>query len=155
MTSPNSTSADNAKGAQLAAPDPAVTQAALARNNPIIQRIDAQENDLPAKFLVQMAHLTCPATVWKYVESAATKSAANLVMLDLEDSIPRGDEAKLAEGRANVVRAFNTLEWGSRLRFFRPRGLALDPAHEDIAVVVAAAGKNMDGLIFPNTETPY
>ena len=68
-----------------------------------------------------MAHLTCPATVWKYVESAATKSAANLVMLDLEDSIPRGDDAKLAEGRANVIRSFNTLDWGTRLRFFRPR----------------------------------
>ena len=48
-------------------------------------------------------------------------------MLDLEDSIPRGDDAKLAEGRANVIRSFNTLDWGSRLRFFRPRGLALDP----------------------------
>ena len=97
---------------------------------------------------------TCPATVWKYVESAATRSAANLVMLDLEDSIPRGDDAKLAQGRANVVHSFNTLDWGSRLRFFRPRGLALDPKHEDIAVVVAAAGKNLDGLIFPKTETP-
>ena len=53
-----------------------------------------------------------------------------------------------------MIRAFNTLDWGSRLRFFRPRGLALDPAHEDIAAVVAAAGKNLDGLIFPKTETP-
>src|ERR1019366_3822005 len=105
MTSPNSTPSDHSH----AAPDPAVTQAALARNKPILDRLNTQEIDLPAKFLVQMAHLTCPATVWKYVESAATKSAASLVMLDLEDSIPRGDDAKLAEGRANVIRSFNTL----------------------------------------------
>jgi citrate lyase subunit beta / citryl-CoA lyase len=150
MTSPNSTPSDHSQ----VAPDPAVTQAALARNKSILERLTGQELDLPAKFLVQMAHLTCPATVWKYVESAATKSAASLVMLDLEDSIPRGDDAKLAEGRANVIRSFNTLDWGSRLRFFRPRGLALDPAHEDIAAVVAGAGKNLDGLIFPKTETP-
>jgi citrate lyase subunit beta/citryl-CoA lyase len=138
-------------------PDPgteAITQAALERNQVILERVHGQEIDLPPRFLIQMAHLTCPATVWKYVESAATRSAANLTMLDLEDSIPRGDEAKLAEGRANVVRAFNTLDWGPRLRFFRPRGLALDPRHEDIAFVVGAAGKNLDGLIFPKTETP-
>jgi citrate lyase subunit beta/citryl-CoA lyase len=152
MSSPNQTPADKLP-TSVPAPDPVITQAALARNKPIIERIDAQEIDLPARLLVQMAHLTCPATVWKYVEAAATRSAANLVMLDLEDSIPRGDDAKLAEGRANVIRSFNTLDWGPRLRFFRPRGLQLDPAHEDIAVVVAAAGKNLDGLIFPKTET--
>ncbi len=138
----------------LPPPDAAITQAAFGRNETIIARLNAQEIDLRPRFLLQMAHLTCPATVWKYVESAATRSAANLIMLDLEDSIPRGDDAKLAQGRANVVHAFNTLDWGSRLRFFRPRGLALDPRHEDIAVVVAAAGKNLDGLIFPKTETP-
>jgi citrate lyase subunit beta/citryl-CoA lyase len=141
----------------MTTPDPstaAITQAAFDRNQAILARLRGQEIDLPPRFLIQMAHLTCPATVWKYVESAATRSAANLIMLDLEDSIPRGDEAKLAEGRANVIRALNTLDWGPRLRFFRPRGLALDPRHEDIAVVVEAAGKNLDGLIFPKTETP-
>jgi citrate lyase subunit beta/citryl-CoA lyase len=141
----------------MTTPDPstaATTKAAFDRNQAILERLNGREIDLPPRLLIQMAHLTCPATVWKYVESAATRSAANLVMLDLEDSIPRGDDAKLAEGRANVIRAFNTLDWGSRLRFFRPRGLALDPRHEDIAVVVGAAGKNLDGLIFPKTETP-
>ena len=138
----------------LPAPDSVVTKAASTRNEAILARLSAREIDLRPKFLLQMAHLTCPATVWKYVESAATRSLANLIMLDLEDSIPRGDEAKLAQGRANVVHALNTLDWGPRLRFFRPRGLALDPKHEDIAVVVAAAGKNLDGLIFPKTETP-
>jgi citrate lyase subunit beta/citryl-CoA lyase len=138
----------------LQAPDSVITKAASVRNEAILARLSVHEIDLRPKFLLQMAHLTCPATVWKYVESAATRSSANLVMLDLEDSIPRGDEAKLAQGRANVIQAFNTLDWGSRLRFFRPRGLALDPRHEDIAVVVAAAGKNLDGLIFPKTETP-
>jgi citrate lyase subunit beta / citryl-CoA lyase len=137
----------------LPAPDATITRAALDRNRAVLDRLEAREIDLPARLLVQMAHLTCPATVWKYIESAATRSAANLVMLDLEDSIPRGDAAKLAEGRANIVRAFNSLDWGPRLRFFRPRGLALDPRHEDIAVVVAAAGGRLDGLIFPKIET--
>ncbi|MGH7269539.1 MAG: HpcH/HpaI aldolase/citrate lyase family protein [Polyangiaceae bacterium] len=155
QTSPHSPSGSEAAQTALAAPDASITGAALDRNRAILAKLQARDVDLRPRFLLQMAHLTCPATVWKYVESAATRSAANLVMLDLEDSIPRGNDAKLAEGRANVVRAFNTLDWGaSKLRFFRPRGLALDPRHDDISVVVAAAGKNIDGLIFPKTETP-
>ena len=103
------------------------------------------------RFFLQRAHLTAPAPVWKYVEGAV-KSGADLVMLDLEDSIPRGDDAALAAGRANVVRALTTLDWGRSLRFFRPRGLALDPAFEDVREVVTAAGSRLEGLIWPKTE---
>ena len=113
----------------------------------------ARDVGLEPRWLVQMAHLTTPATVWKYVESACTKSAANLVMLDLEDSIPRGDEQKLREGRENVVRAFRALDWGSRLRLFRPRGLALDPHFEDVAAIVSACGDRIDGLVYPKVES--
>ena len=38
-----------------------------------------------------------------------------------------------------MVRALTTLDWGRSLRFFRPRGLALDPAFEDVREVVTAA----------------
>ena len=47
MTSPNSTPSDSAQAAP--APDPAITQAALARNNPIIQKIEAQEKGVAFK----------------------------------------------------------------------------------------------------------
>ena len=129
-----------------------ITGFARERNNRLLERYRAQLIELEPKYLLQMAHLTTPATVWKYVESAVTKSKANLVMLDLEDSIPRDNETLLEEGRANVIRAFNELDWGTRLRFFRPRGLELDPAHSDIAVIVEAAGSNLDGLIYPKIE---
>ena len=132
--------------------DAGITGAARERSSRILERLAAQTIELEPKYLVQMAHLTTPATVWKYVEGAATKSAANLVMLDLEDSIPRDSDALLEQGRANVIRAFNELDWGRRLRFFRPRGLELDPAHEDIAVIVEQAGGKIDGLIYPKIE---
>jgi citrate lyase subunit beta/citryl-CoA lyase len=51
------------------------------------------------------------------------------------------------------VRAFNELDWGRRLRFFRPRGLELDPGHEDIAFIIARAAGKLDGLIYPKLET--
>ena len=128
------------------------TSNATERNARLLEKYRDQIIELEPKYLLQMAHLTTPATVWKYVESAVIKSKANLVMLDLEDSIPRDNTELLEQGRANIIRAFNELDWGTRLRFFRPRGLELDPAHEDIAVTVEAAGSNLDGLIYPKIE---
>jgi citrate lyase subunit beta/citryl-CoA lyase len=130
----------------------ALTDSALKRNKRLLDQYLTQLIELEPKYLLQMAHLTTPATVWKYIESAVTKSKANLVMLDLEDSIPRDNQDLLEQGRRNVIRAFNELDWGSRLRFFRPRGIELDPSHSDIAVIVEAAGGNLDGLIYPKIE---
>lgn len=107
--------------------------------------------DLEPKYLLQMAHLTAPANIWRYIENAS-KSAANLVMLDLEDSIPRNRPDLLEEGRRNIVRAFNELDWGARLRFFRPRGLDLDSGHEDVCFIVERAGSHIDGLVYPKSE---
>jgi citrate lyase subunit beta / citryl-CoA lyase len=133
--------------------DAEITKAARERNAPILQNYNERMIELEPKFYLQMAHLTCPATVWKYVEGAATKSKASLVMLDLEDSIPRDNQELLEQGRANIIRAFKELDWGNRLRFFRPRGLELDPAHEDIAVIIEQAGGRLDGLIYPKVES--
>lgn len=122
------------------------------RNTKLLEKYESMLIELEPKYLLQMAHLTTPATVWKYVESAVTKSRANLVMLDLEDSIPRDNQELLEQGRANVIRALNELDWGNRLRFFRPRGLELDPSHSDIAAVITGAGARLDGLIYPKIE---
>lgn len=134
-------------------PDKEITREARERNAPLIERFSAQMIELEPRYLVQMAHLTVPATIWKYVEGAVTRSKANLVMLDLEDSIPRDNDELLEQGRANIIRAFNELDWGARLRFFRPRGLELDPAHEDIVAICEQAAANLDGLIYPKIES--
>ncbi len=120
----------------------------------LLARTHQRQLELEPRYRKQRAHLTCPATVWRYVEKACTASAADLVMLDLEDSIPRGDERALAEGRANVVRALRELDWGPRLRFFRPRGLALDPGFDDLRAVVAGAGARLEGIVYPKVEDP-
>ncbi len=130
-----------------------ITQSALERNQKLVAADDARAVTLEPKYLVQMAHLTTPATVAKYVEAACTKSVANLVMLDLEDSIPRGNDDLLRQGRENVVNALTRLDWGRRLRFFRPRGMRLDPGHSDIVDVVTRAGARLDGLIYPKIES--
>ena len=127
-------------------------EATRERSRGVLDAYAAREIRLDSRFLVQPAHLTTPATVWKYVEGACTRSTASLVMLDLEDSIPRGDHEALRVGRENVVRAFNELDWGTRLRFFRPRGLALDPGLEDLETVLAGAGARVEGVVLPKVE---
>lgn len=134
--------------------DSKITAAARDRNKVILNHYDDQVLEIETKYLIQMAHLTVPANVWRYIEKAVTESHANLVMLDLEDSVPDGDAGLLDEARTNVIRAFDELNWGGKLRFFRPRGLQLDPAHEDIAVIVEAAGNRIDGLVYPKVEGP-
>jgi citrate lyase subunit beta / citryl-CoA lyase len=129
-----------------------VVEAARERSARLVAGYREQLIEMEPRYLLQMAHLTTPATVWKYIAGAATRSSANLVMLDLEDSIPRNNPELLHHARANVIRALNELDWGRRLRFFRPRGIDLDPAHEDIAVVVEHAGARLDGLIYPKIE---
>lgn len=126
---------------------------AAQRSQAFLERDRSDVIDVEPRFLLQMAHLTTPATIWKYVEGACTRSTANLVMLDLEDSIPRGHQALLDEGRSNVVRAFTELDWEHRLRFFRPRGIALDPGHEDIQDVVTRAAGRLDGVVYPKADS--
>jgi citrate lyase beta subunit len=130
-----------------------IRHAALERNQKLLDADDSRAVALEAKYLIQMAHLTTPATVSKYVEAACTRSVANLVMLDLEDSIPRGNDDLLAQGRENIVAALTKLDWGRRLRFFRPRGMRLDPGHTDIIEIVTRAGAKLDGLVYPKVET--
>ncbi|HKY03718.1 MAG TPA: aldolase/citrate lyase family protein [Blastocatellia bacterium] len=130
-----------------------IISAARERNRLALARAKDQMIDLEPKYLVQMAHLTTPATQWKYIEGAVTRSKANLVMLDLEDSIPRDADELLRQGRANIIRAFHELDWGNRLRFFRPRGTELDPGHEDMVEIIERAGTKLDGLIYPKIES--
>ena len=134
-------------------PSAAISAAAGERNRLLLERYRARRIDLEPKYLVQMAHLTVPATVWKYVENAVTRSPANLVMLDLEDSIPRDNPELLEIGRSTIVRALEQLDWGNRLRFFRPRGIELDPSHDDIVTIALGAGGRLDGLVYPKAES--
>ena len=55
-----------------------IENAARDRNMKLVAHDAERIIDLEPKYLVQMAHLTTPATVAKYVETAATKSASLL-----------------------------------------------------------------------------
>ena len=63
--------------------------------------------------------LFVPAVRWPMIEKAAA-SAADVVCIDLEDSVPFDQKIP---ARANVVRAFRELDFGRRARIFRMNAL--------------------------------
>ena len=84
---------------------------------------------------------------------------APLVMVDGEDAAALREDVVLA-GRENAIEAFTSLDWGETLRFYRPSGLGLDYAVEDIVSVIASTadrgdgGLPIDGIIWPKAEHP-
>ena len=91
--------------------------------------------------------LFVPAARWSMIEKAAA-SAADAVCLDLEDSVP---DAEKPAARANIVRAFQELDFGPRLRMLRINALDGPFAYRDLIETVEAAGDRIDLVMLPKT----
>ncbi len=109
---------------------------------------------LPPRHRSARSILTVPATRRDMVEKAVTKSNADLVMLDLEDSTPRDQPELLEAAIETIAWAFDSLDWGKKLRFFRPRGADLDPGFTDVAAILDRTKGSIDGLVYPKCEAP-
>jgi citrate lyase beta subunit len=94
--------------------------------------------------------LFVPATRWAMIAKAAA-SAADAVCIDLEDSVPAGEKEA---SRANVVRAFAELDFGTRARMFRINAISTAFAYRDIIDVVEAVGDRLDLVMIPKVESP-
>jgi citrate lyase subunit beta / citryl-CoA lyase len=81
----------------------------------------------------------------------AAASAADVVVLDLEDSVP---VAEKASARSNVVRALNDFDWGSSMRSVRINSVDTMWCHDDVIDVVSGAGSNLDTLVVPKIFGP-
>jgi len=93
--------------------------------------------------------LFVPAARWNMIEKAAASGAPSgpdAVCLDLEDAVPPDEKAS---ARANIVRAFQTLDFGHRLRMFRINGLETPFAYRDLIDVVEPAGAHIDLVMLP------
>ena len=95
--------------------------------------------------------LFVPASRWNMIEKAAA-SAADAVCLDLEDAVPPDEKAS---ARANIVRAFQTLDFARRVRMFRINGLDTSFAYRDLIDVVEPAGAHIDLVMLPKAGRPH
>lgn len=99
---------------------------------------------------LRRSELSTPASNPKMIAKAVA-SDADLAFLDLEDAV--APDAKVA-ARANVIAAFNDLDWGATVRAYRINGVHTHWCHDDLIEVVAAAGVNIDVIIVPKVYAP-
>jgi len=79
----------------------------------------------------------------------AVRSAADAICLDLEDSVSAEEKAP---GRAHVIRALQSLDFGSRLRIVRINALDSPFAYRDLVDVIEAAGAQVDLVMVPKVN---
>ena len=99
---------------------------------------------------LRRSELSTPGTSPKMMAKAAA-SAADLVFLDLEDSVAAG-EKKAARGL--VAEALLAHDWGAKTRAVRINGVHTRWAYGDLVEVVTRAGAALDVVIVPKVMAP-
>lgn len=102
---------------------------------------------MPAK--MQRSMLFVPAVKWALIPKAAA-SEADAVCVDLEDSVPAQEKEA---SRANVIRAFEELDFGGRVRMMRMNGLETPYAYRDLVDVVERVGDRIDLVMMPKANS--
>lgn len=100
--------------------------------------------------VVRRTECTTPAHSLKMMGKAAA-SEADEVMLDLEDACAVSQKVA---ARKTLVEALQTLDWGGKIRAFRPNNIHTTFFLDDMLEIVPAAGKDLDIVILPKTEDP-
>ncbi|MGH6979840.1 MAG: HpcH/HpaI aldolase/citrate lyase family protein [Stellaceae bacterium] len=95
------------------------------------------------------SHLSVPASERRFFEKAAA-SAADIVMLDLEDSVApdRKDAA-----RKDAIAALRDVNWRGKTLSLRVNGLDTGWMYRDVVEVVEQAGDKLDLLMIPKVGT--
>ena len=94
--------------------------------------------------------LSVPGHLARMHDKAAA-SAADVIMLDLEDSVPV--EAK-EEARRRVREALTTISWGAKEVAVRINGLDTPFAYRDLLEVVEGAGAALAAVVVPKVDHP-
>lgn len=89
--------------------------------------------------------LYVPGTQAKIIPKAA-KSAADVVVMDLEDSVSAG-EKEIA--RKNVIKALQEVDFGSKTVAVRINGLYSHHMYRDVVDIIEQAGERCDMFIIP------
>ncbi len=85
------------------------------------------------------------------MHAKAAGSAADVIMLDLEDSVPI--ESKIA-ARRQVIASLQEIDWHSKTLTVRINGLDTAFAYRDLLEIVEAAGQKLDTVVVPKVNHP-
>ncbi|UCH74269.1 MAG: CoA ester lyase [Rhodospirillales bacterium] len=80
----------------------------------------------------------------------AAKSAADVIFLDLEDSVAPDEKAA---ARKNIIAAIEEVDWGAKTLSLRINGLDTHYMYRDIVDVLEATGDRLDLIMIPKAGT--
>ncbi|MGH6953396.1 MAG: HpcH/HpaI aldolase/citrate lyase family protein, partial [Alphaproteobacteria bacterium] len=103
----------------------------------------------PARVRLNRSELSVPGGNPRLFEKAAA-SAADIVFLDLEDSIAPDDKP---QARKNVIKALRETDWGTKVVSVRINGLDTHYMYRDVVDVVEQAGGRLDLIMVPKVGT--
>jgi citrate lyase subunit beta/citryl-CoA lyase len=99
---------------------------------------------------LRRTQLATPASDPKFMESAS-KSDADEVFLDLEDSV--APNAK-ADAREPLIEAVKEHDWSDKILSYRINGIDTRWWYDDVIEVVSEAGEYIDDIIIPKVAGP-
>ncbi|CAN2043821.1 citrate lyase subunit beta / citryl-CoA lyase [Candidatus Magnetomoraceae bacterium gMMP-1] len=94
--------------------------------------------------------LSVPGHLEKMHDKAG-KSAVDVIMLDLEDSVPI-DSKKVA--RRQVIHSLNSLNWQEKILSVRINGLDTPFGYGDLLEVTEQSGNLIDSIVIPKVNSP-
>jgi malyl-CoA/(S)-citramalyl-CoA lyase len=95
------------------------------------------------------SQLSVPGSQRRFLEKAAG-SAADIVMLDLEDSVAASDKPA---ARETVIAALNELDWGQRTVSVRINALDTPFMYRDLIEVAERGGDRLDLIMVPKINS--
>ena len=95
------------------------------------------------------SELAVPGSSPKLFEKAA-KSAADVIFLDLEDSVAPDDKP---QARKNIIAAIGDVDWGNKFLAVRINGLDTHFMYRDVVDVLEQAGDRLDLIMIPKVGT--
>jgi citrate lyase subunit beta/citryl-CoA lyase/malyl-CoA/(S)-citramalyl-CoA lyase len=83
------------------------------------------------------------------MHAKASESVADVIMLDLEDSVPVGDKAN---ARKTIIDSLLTVDWNRKTLTVRINGLDTPFGYRDLLEVAEAAGHLLDAIVIPKVN---
>ena len=94
--------------------------------------------------------LSVPGHIVK-MHSKSLSTSADVVMLDLEDSVPV--EAK-QQARNIIIESIRSLDWSSKLLSVRINSVDTPFAYQDVIQIIEACGEKIDSIVLPKVNHP-
>ena len=95
------------------------------------------------------SELAVPGSNPKLFQKAAD-SAADVIFLDLEDAVAPDDKV---QARKNIIKALNTIDWGSKTISVRINGLDTHYMYRDVVDIIEQGGDRLDLFMVPKVGT--